>query len=504
MKYLRELARIVTRKKIQKIELFEDKHLKNVNSKYSEFYNGLVNDRFTNDEEAALYFYNSKPTDASYRKLKSRIKKRLFNHLFYLDTNQASYSEYRRAYFTCNKNWTLMKILIVNNARNTFERLGKQTLNQALKYEFTDIIVLCAKDLRYHYSLTGSHKAYEKVCALLKKQFKLLEIELKCEQLVEELMITFARQTKISPHQKEIATLNYDEIKKLEKQNNSYRIKYLRFTMGCLCTQINGDYKELINICDEVEGFHISNPKFYQQEVLATFSLFRVPAYLQLRRYNEGIARAEKDFKYLIVGNNNWFNYLEYYFLMLMHVGDYTKAFETYELAVNHSRFPYMNKIRQEKWKIFEAYLHYIYISEQPEISESLSVDPGKFKLFKFLNEVPIFSKDKSGYNVAILIIQIMMHLQRKEIDLIIDKTEALRVYSQRYLKDPDYFRAHTFIKMLLYAEKRSFDYIKTLKITTPLFEQLKSDQNANISEWEILPFEFLWERVIETIDEIS
>lgn len=503
MKYLSELAKIVTKKKVQKIELFEEKQLRDGSSKYGDFFQSLANDRFKNDDEAAKYFYNSTSTDASYRKLKSRIKKRLFNHLFYLDTNQPSYSEYRKAYFTCNKNWTLMKILLVNNARNTFEKLGRQTINQAIKYEFTDLVVLCAKDLLFHYSLLGNQKKYNEYSDIINRNLKILEAEIHSEQLSQEIMIKFVTQTKITPKLKELARSNSQKAEALASRFKSYQLKYYNFYIGCLETQISNDYQRLINICNEAEKFYNSNKQFFQKEMLAMFSLFRITAYLQLRDYENGIIKAEHDLQYQDEGTYNWFNYLEYYFLLLMHVGDYTKAFELYDLAVNHPRYTYMNKIRQEKWKIFEAYLHFIYVNEKPVLPENISLNPAHFNLFKFLNEVPIFSKDKSGYNAAILIIQILMHLQRGEIDKIIDKTEALRVYSQRYLKNPEYFRAYTFIKMLLLSEKRSFDYIKTAKVSAPYLKQLRSKTHKNISEWEILPYEYLWEKIMEALDEI-
>src|SRR5210317_2286602 len=145
MKHLIEIARIVTKKKVRKIEIFDDHALKQKNSKFNEFYEALTAGKFKNDRDAAAYLYGNTPKDDKYRQLKSRFRKRLLNTLFFLDVNRPSASSYDRAYFSCNKDWTLVKILISNNAELTAGALARQILTVALKYIFADVIVNCCR-----------------------------------------------------------------------------------------------------------------------------------------------------------------------------------------------------------------------------------------------------------------------------------------------------------------------------------------------------------------------
>jgi hypothetical protein len=53
MRTLIEISKIVTKKRISKIEIFDKSLLNKKESKFNEFYEGLVNNDFKTDEEAA-------------------------------------------------------------------------------------------------------------------------------------------------------------------------------------------------------------------------------------------------------------------------------------------------------------------------------------------------------------------------------------------------------------------------------------------------------------------
>ena len=118
MKNLLEIAGVVTKKKVKKIEIFDEYALRNKGSKFNEFYEDLTSGEYKNDRDASSKLYGCTPKDARYRQLKSRFRKRLLNTLFFLDVNKPSASNYDRAHFTCHKEWTLVKILLDNDAHS--------------------------------------------------------------------------------------------------------------------------------------------------------------------------------------------------------------------------------------------------------------------------------------------------------------------------------------------------------------------------------------------------
>jgi hypothetical protein len=120
-----------------------------------------------------------------------------------------------------------------------------------------------------------------------------------------------------------------------------------------------------------------------------------------------------------------------------------------------------------------------------------------KFSLFKFLNDVPVNSKDKSGYNFAIRVIEMMYMFGRKEYNFVFQKIDALRVYRTRYLNDNTYKRNHLFLSVLLKAEKVGFNGREMQKADWPELQELRTQNNHIIADWEIIPYETLWEIIV-------
>ena len=73
MKNLIEISKIVTKRKVKKIEIFDEHSLRHKSSKFNEFYEALLANKFKNDRDAASFLYDCSPTDAKYRQLKSRF-----------------------------------------------------------------------------------------------------------------------------------------------------------------------------------------------------------------------------------------------------------------------------------------------------------------------------------------------------------------------------------------------------------------------------------------------
>lgn len=504
MRNLIEISKIVTKKRISKIEIFDKSLLNKKDSKFNEFYDGLINEQFTTDEEAASFLYGTTPLDDKYRQLKSRFTKRLLNTLFFLDANDPSFSNYHSAYYTCNKNWALIRILLSSGARNSAVKLAAKTLTVAQQYRFSDIILNCTRILMSNSSLTGNEKEYDSYSEITKKAFRDLEAEMQAEEMYQRLSINFASSATAKVELSQKAEEYVSEVNKLCESSDSYNIHYMKYQIWILASQIRGDYIETIRACEEAEKYIRDNPPFYQKMKLAQTALNKISCYLQLRDYENGRKNAEKCLELFSEGSNNWFIFLEYYFLLAMHTENYINAAGIYLKVVNHPRFSYTNDDHQEKWKIFEAYLNYIFETEN--LNKDLLSSEGskrKFRLLKFLNEVPNFTKDKRGYNVAILVIQILYMLEKGDYAGIINRSEALNVYCSRYLRKDESYRSSCFLKMLLTMEKEDFRYERTKQMALKYYRKMTEGDPTGINkvyEWEIIPYETLWEKVLNRL----
>jgi len=119
------------------------------------------------------------------------------------------------------------------------------------------------------------------------------------------------------------------------------------------------------------------------------------------------------------------------------------------------------------------------------------------------LNSVPLFSKDKRGLNIPILIIQILFMIVKKDYDQSIDRIEAIKKYCTRYLVKDKNFRSNCFINMLLQIPMAGFRRSEVKRKAKKYLDQLEStplEFSNQASEIEIIPYEDLWGFIIESI----
>ena len=122
-----------------------------------------------------------------------------------------------------------------------------------------------------------------------------------------------------------------------------------------------------------------------------------------------------------------------------------------------------------------------------------------RFKLGKFLNEVPKFSKDKKGMNINILIIQILVLLKDRRWPSIVDRIDALKAYIYRHLKSESTLRSDTFLSMLAVLPKSAFQWDQVEARPAQLRNQLQQGPILSV-DFEIVPYEDLWEFVLELL----
>lgn len=501
MEHLSEIVKIVTKQKISKIELLDYDLLHDKNDLYSKFYHGLATEEFATDEEAAKALYDTDTADPRYRKLKSRFRKRLLNTMFFIDFETASkYSDYQKAYLNCNRDWALSRMLITSGARGAAIDLAQQVLSQSLKYEFNEIALLVLKMLREHYTIVGDEKKFEEAVTQMDKLTEITFSELEVITRFQRVLIKVANSFSSAPELlTEVGEL-MEIFKEKTKKYKTYFFELNHLRLQCLYYDIKGDYDKLVDACTAGENFIRSNELFYHPYRMAEFSINKLLAYINLRDYKNGSVYAKECFKLFERENHNLLTYYQGYFLLAIHTGNYIKAADIFNEVIHNPRFKDIPQSRLETWRLFEAFLNYIFVTE------SLSLDllykharSRKFNLQRFLNEVSLFSKDKTGYNVLILIVEWLFQFENNQYDQLTLKADGIKTYCSRYLKGPENARSNAFLKLLLAAERNGFDYEKTKKNTGKLLEELNHSK-INLTRsivLEIIPYEKLWDNVL-------
>jgi hypothetical protein len=87
--------------------------------------------------------------------------------------------------------------------------------------------------------------------------------------------------------------------------------------------------------------------------------------------------------------------------------------------------------------------------------------------------------------------------------DEIIERSDALKVYCNRYIRLNDSHRTYYFMKMLQVMIKYSFDPVKTEQIARKFYEQLINRKaGKSLEEMEVIPFDILWTHILQKLKE--
>ncbi len=502
MKNLIEISKIVTKKKVRKIEIFDDHSLKNKNSKFNDFYESLMLGKYKNDRDAASELYDCSPTDDKYRQLKSRFRKRLLNTLFFLDINLPSTSNYERAYYSCNKEWTLVKILLSNNATSTASSLAKHILSTALKFKFADVIVNCARILREHSAKIGDEKNYEIYDGHVKQFANILEAEIRSEELYQRVIMNYLKPPSKNQNLREKIDTYCDALVGLSEVYDSPVIVYNMYLVWAFRYQMLHDFNSMLEVCNKAEAYIEENPTYYRGDKMAIFQLKKMSAYLHLKDWKNGKVNAEKCLQSFPKGSDTWFQFMEYYLLLAFHTDNYINAIAIYNNATSNSKFKKQSLLIKEKWKIYDIYLNYIIESQGKENPVLESQRRKAFRQSRFLADPILYPKDQRIFTVLMVVAQVLFFIEKKSFTSAEERIDRLKNYANRQLKKEEYHRVNQFIRLLQQLSKADFQVAK-LSNTQKYLDKLSDSQfhyRGLISELEIIPLERLWEMVLSRL----
>jgi hypothetical protein len=503
MKNLLEIAGVVTKKKVKKIEIFDEHSLRNKGSKFNEFYDDLTSGVYKNDRDASNKLYGCTPKDARYRQLKSRFRKRLLNTLFFLDVNKPSASNYDRAHFTCHKEWTLVKILLDNDAYSSAISLAKSILTTAIKFRISEIVVNCCRILREDAAHLGDSKEFEKYDELIKTHNLILSAEMRSEELYQRVVMDYYQPVhKDNDLQEKIETYS-NNLLSLSESHDSPMIFYNMFLVWSMRYEMNREYEALLEVCDRAEAYILEHPKFYQEERLIEFYTKKMSAYLHLENYTKGQINAEKCLKKFPEGSKPWFTFMEYYVLLALHTDHSIQAMAIYNRTVANKKFIKQDANTRERWRLIEATTYFML--ERSGMAKRLA-SPKRQAPFNpdvFVDKAFNYSSDQKILTVFMLIMQVFFLVSRKKYNRSDELIGYLQNMANRNLHKEEYHRPIQFIRLLLQIRKANY-HKDELRNTKKYLQQLRENPftyRGILSQFEPLPVEKLWQVFLDHID---
>jgi hypothetical protein len=496
---LHELVRIVAPRLPVRESVLSTGELKSTGGKVSLLLRRILETRTLTDRQASELLYDRNESSIGYRSLKSRLKAKLLNTLFLLELKGKDHAEHTIALHACNRERFFIITLFAFGARRAACKMAEQMLPKAEHYQFTTITFELVQILRGHYAREGNRRKFRDYSSRTYATLQLLDAETNAAEQYEKFAVEFAHSSGPRPELAIYAQKSATLLDELRQSFQSYNIALSYFRISNLSTSVAGDYLGTVKTCREAYVYLSTVPHLSTAGRVGEFLMDELESYIFLRQYEEGELVASKCKAYLEEGKNNWFIFMESYFLFSMHTKHFSQAAELFREVTTHPRFELQPTHRKEKWRIFELYVRYLFPIE-PRSSKRNAINKRELSHKEFLKKVPTYAHDKQGFNVAILIVQILFLLDQNDYDGIMSRVEALKTYRFRYLRAKSQRQSALFFRMLQLMVQHSFSRRDVEKAAARYSELLSRSmaQYEEITETlQILPYDWVWKRVL-------
>jgi hypothetical protein len=467
-----------------------------------QLFEGIHQKKISTDDDASELLYDAQKGGSKLHNLKERLKERLLSVLFLLDFQAPNHSDRQKMFFECNKRWSAGMVLLSKNAKLNGIGQLEEMLRHTLHYEFTDLTLNALSALRLHYgTVFGDQHKYKLYREMYRHNQEVLLMENEAEDAYTHLVSHYVNSKATNLDISDKAAEYFAKLAPYMEVCTSFRLHLCARLIETTIYSSRNDYAATARVCEEAIAFFRS--KEYESNLpLQAFYYQLVVCYIQLREFDKGRAIMEQYQSIFEEGSFNWFKLQELYFLLATYTRHYTAAFEVLDRSKKMLRQNNQPAQITEMWKIYEAYVCYLAQIGKIDTPGALEA-ASKFRMGKFLNEIPTYSKDKRGMNIPILVVQILFSLSEHNYAQSIDRIDAIEKYCGRYLKQDDTFRSSCLIKLLLQIPASSFHREGVVRRSAKFLEQLQSkpvEVAYQTHEIEIIPYEDLWSMTIESL----
>ena len=462
---------------------------------FSGFIKGLLDNRYTSDDQAALDLYGTDHQDQRYRTLKSRAFDRLLHALLLLDIRRPTHSEYVTQYHRCARNVAAARLLMSFASRKIGARIAEKTLSISKRYQFTELTLDLLILLRESYSIFLERRSYQECNEQIKTYLALLKAELRSDELLHHLQILTREGDALDEHIRRSAHAWYTEHSATPQMQDSYKITLNHHRIAIVHHGLEGNVHGFCDACDNARRFLGETPAIAHPVRVGAYGLLKLRACITGRQVHLILHEIDSIIGEFAEGSPEWFKALEYGILALIHSESYDSAFQLWLKGRRHAVYPQIPPSFQDTWRLLEAYLHLLIQFEL--ISPMHGVDV-PFDISSFLRDVPEFSKEHARYNSHILILHVCFNILRGDYKSAEARLEHLRIYASRYIKSSHDNVLRVFIKILVGFSKANYRVPRVMTSTDSITEQLHASVPLNglAEPNEIVPFTILFNQL--------
>lgn len=511
MDAIKDLANALSRYNVRDIEVITNKNPvdEKESNRYREFYLGLRENKWMDEDEIAMHFNYASRGDKGFRRLKEGLVDRLLNSILYVDLSGKSFTEFHRKVQEMYKLWLVAENLHRRGAITSYFEVGEKALALAIETEILPAIIELSRGLKVFYAIRPSYfKDFTRLSGIFDQFWPMYLAEMEAQN---DFLSLISNLSVKKGFKKEFGEQAASMFKKYEHQIGVYPNVlfnvYARLIQLYTCT-LQHNWEGGNAVADLGIAFLKQNES-RNREYIFLFSTQKASCLMMMQQYNAAAEVLDSIVDWIPEGKTSWFKNREIATVNAFYAANYESAWQIVSDIIKHPDFSTINQIDQETWRLYNGFLFFLLKSGRLKVSAISEANQSNFRVAKWLNEMPIYSQDKRGGNIPILLLQLHFLMLESDTsadayDEVFNRAEALRKYASRNLdRSSEHFRTDCLLTLIQLLVKHWHDPQALDIAEKPVLERMhsiSSDLLDTSFEIEIVPYERQWKWLREAV----
>ncbi len=493
---LQELVDIASTHRVENVQFIEPEYHTEDSSKTGKLFSLLRRHAVVSDDEAQESM--GIPGRKAYLMVKSRLRRRILNYLFFIDVERVFGTKQVGYEFLAHRSLFCSRLLLAVGARTNAKHFAETALRQAKKHDLTDVHVQSLQLLRGLYSEEGDNLRVNTIHEELLDVLTTMRNELALEDIYQRVRARYRANSE--PRVSILNDLN-DELKysRITYKSKSKRMFLMLQHISRLQYSLSLQHEDAMQVCEETLQALSAYSAVHEKET-QNFTLAYIRHAICARSYTNGEAVIIANLGAVKDGSDQWFRLMRFYFLLATNCGNLQDAEHIFVSATQHRLFHRIGTVEREFWNTFAALL--VVLSDIP--SAMLTLSSPQYYNNTQVHDLLVRRNSQHSRSVEwtphILILALVHGLTTGNTQLSLRTIEAMRGVLKRTKPSEAQQRTHVFLKVMTLFDEDSLspeDMYRQQRVLMGQLRTLAPDYRGNTEGLELLDYEYLWAKMV-------
>lgn len=456
-------------------------------------FNTIQENKYETDIEASKTAFNLRSSSSKYKKIKNNLQDKLFEALLFIEPNIKGAKDEFKNIIDANRSALIANIMYsTGNLQKIIPILeDKVKTSQKVFSHYTTSIL--SNFLMTHYGYINHNKQkFEYYLNLFHTSLDWYQKE-SISIIYQTKAESYFSKNRLVDKEKFIPEIT-DYIAALEPNINKIKsLIYHRnyYTLLMMIHHINKDYEKVIEICDVFLEF-ISNWPMKSFGLRKSIIRYKIEHLMLIKSYEFASDAIEKLIEEETEGTIGWFRSYRHMILCKINQKELQLAYSILVTIVNNKYY----KTYKTGLKYLYGFIH-LYLTIIGKMGFINLTQEESYNVKKIIKEFPNSTKDKSAMNIPIIIAQLFEAIIDENESDVLDRIDALKKYSSRYITKNNNTRSNCFINMLIEVVKQNYHPVAIERHTKRYLGKLNSipqEISSEAAEVEFIPYDYQWE----------